>query len=125
MYSVSLFDFSVFLPRRLDSNFGCLPAWVKNGKIEKTNAVVLEIKDEINRLYIKMSKLEFVNSITARENKGYFRRYYLKFSSSEVLLQNKLTDIERIHRLFLKKRLPKHFEIMYNTLCYKLFVLSL
>ena len=37
VYTVSLFDFSVFLPRRLDSqnlkqsigNFGCLPAWVK------------------------------------------------------------------------------------------------
>jgi hypothetical protein len=42
---VSLFDFSSFLPRRLDSqnlkqsigNFGCLPVWVKNRRNRKNS----------------------------------------------------------------------------------------
>ena len=44
MYSVCLFQFPAFLPRRLDSqnclylaiDFGCLAARVKNGEFEKT-----------------------------------------------------------------------------------------
>ena len=48
IYSVSLFDFSSFLPRRLDSqnlkqsigNFGCLPVWVKKRRNRKNSRCI-------------------------------------------------------------------------------------
>ena len=49
VYSVRLFDFSSFLPKRLDSqnlkqsigNFGCLPVWVKKSRNRKNSRCII------------------------------------------------------------------------------------